>query len=54
MPQRTTSGRVPPRDTCATSSAAEVSEGQRRLPQTMNRCMYRLTAVSVSVLTLPR
>jgi hypothetical protein len=25
----------------------------RWLPQTMNRCRYRLTAVSVSVLTLP-
>ena len=39
--------------TCAMGSAAEAPGGRRWLPQTMNRCRYRLTAVSVSVLTLP-
>ena len=33
--------------------AAEVPGGRRRLPQTMNRCRYLLTVVSVSRLTLP-
>jgi hypothetical protein len=35
------------------STREEVPGGRRWLPQTMNRCRYRLTAVSVSVLTLP-